>query len=209
MKDNFEKIEHWLRNNAVKIFNHSLQIPADINEVNRLQSLLDRKLPDDFKQLYLWHNGLNDEKNFGSLFYGMDFFPIDRIISEYLVRKGNYEIEPIPLEKADPEIDPLNLYNTYWIRFAFDGSHTGLYLDLSPTGKGKYGQVIFIDDEYETGILVAGSTEELVENLKNDLENDFYHLDEDALEDGNHYLTTDPEIDIVNWQTSKIWQHWN
>lgn len=53
---------------------------------------------------------------------------------------------------------------------------------------------------------MANSTKELIENFKNDLENNLYQLDEDALEDGNHYLTADQRIDIVNWETSEIWK---
>ena len=203
MKKNFEKIENWLRENAQKINEFSLQKPATENEVNELEKTIGKNLPNDFKELYLWHNGLNDEENFGSLFYGMDFFPIERIISEYLDKKENYASEVVSLKQADKEIDSSNIYNLDWVKFAFDGSHTSLYIDLSSTNNG---QIIFIDDEYETGILVAKSTSELVENLRNDLENNLYHLDEDALEDENHYLITDQKIDIVNWKGSEIWK---
>jgi len=203
MKHNFEKIENWLKENAEKIVEFSLQKPATENEINKLEKTIGKDLPNDFRELYLWHNGLSDEENFGSLFYGMDFFPIDSIISAYV---NNENFENIPLKKADKEIDPSNIYNPNWLKFAFDGAHTGLYLDLAPTPNGKYGQIIFIDNEYEVGILVASSTTELIEKLQNDLENNLYYLDEDALEDENHYLTADTKIDIVNWETSEKWK---
>lgn len=206
MKRNFEEIENWLSENAPRIIELSLQRPATEDEIEELERTIGKSLPTDFKELYLWHNGLNDEENFGSLFYGMDFFPIDRIISEHLNKQENYSSKTVPLQKADKEIDSTNIYNKDWIKFAFDGAHTGLYLDLASTNYGKPGQIIFIDDEYETGILVANSTTELIENLKNDLENNLYHLDEDALEDENHYLTTDSKIDIVNWENSEMWK---
>jgi cell wall assembly regulator SMI1 len=206
MEDNFKKIENWLRENAEKIIEFSLQESATINEISNLERVIGKNLPDDFKNLYFWHNGLDDDENFGSLFYGMDFFPIDRIIAEYHSKKENYSYETIPLNKTDTEINPSNIYNMDWVKFAFDGSHTSLYLDLAPTNKGNYGQIIFIDDECSTGILVANSTAQLVENFRNDLENNLYHLDEDALEDENHYLTTDPKIDIINWETSEEWK---
>ena len=206
MKENLEKIENWLRENANKIFELSLQSPATENEIKELENTIEKVLPNDFKELYLWHNGLNDEENFGSLFYGMDFFPIDKIITEYLDKKENYSSQTTSLEKYDKQIDPSNIYNIDWIKFAFDGGSTSLYLDLAPSNDGKYGQVIFIDEEYETGILVANSTTELVLNLREDLGNNLYLLDENALEDDNHYLVTDPKIDIVNWETSKKWK---
>jgi cell wall assembly regulator SMI1 len=206
MEQDFENIEMWFKESAKKILDHSLQQPATENEINELEKTIGKSLPLDFKALYLWHNGLADDENFGSLFYGMDFFPINRIIEEYLYKKENDGSENIQLEKADMEIDPTNIYNTDWIKFAFDGSHTSLLLDLAPTSYGNYGQIIFIDDVYGTGILVANSTAELIKNFKNDLENNLYQLDADALEDGNYYLTADPSIDIINWETSVIWK---
>ncbi|WP_084694617.1 SMI1/KNR4 family protein [Chryseobacterium vrystaatense] len=191
--------------NAIKILNLSLQKPATEDEIKELETATGKNLPGDFKELYLWHNGLNDQENFGSLFYGMDFFPVSRIIEEYRYKKEHYASENIPLKKADKEIDSASMYNTDWIKFAFDGSHTSLLIDLTPASQGTYGQIIFIDDEYETGILVANSTAELIGKFKNDLENNLYQLDEDALEDENHYLTADKTIDIVNWETSEIW----
>lgn len=50
-----------------------------------------------------------------------------------------------------------------WIQFAHDGGRTGLYMDLAPTGKGNSGQIIFIDHEYNLGILVANSLRDLLE----------------------------------------------
>jgi cell wall assembly regulator SMI1 len=206
MEQDLERIEKWLKENAQKIFDHSLQEPATENEINELENIIGKSLPVDFKALYLWHNGLDDQENFGSLFYGMDFFPINRMIEEYLYRKENYGSENIPLQKADKEIDLANIYNSDWIKFAFDGSHTSLLIDLAPTSQGNYGQIIFIDDEYQIGILVANSTTALINNFKNNLENDLYQLDDEALEDGNHYLTADQSIDIINWETSEIWK---
>ena len=42
--------------------------------------------------------------------------------------------------------------------------------------------------------------------VRNDFQNDLFYLDDDAFEDGNHYLTADSKIDIVNWETSEIWK---
>ena len=204
MKENLEKIENWLKENANQIVDLSLQKPATESETLDLENVVGKALPADFKQLYFWHNGLNDDENIGSLFYGIDFLPIDRIISEYNYRRENYS-ENIPVQKVDGEIDASSIYNSGWVKFGFDSSHTSLYVDLAPSPEGKYGQIIFMDDEYEVGILVANSTAELVENFINDLENHLYHLDEDALEDGNHYLETAEKIDIVNWQNSEMW----
>jgi cell wall assembly regulator SMI1 len=206
MNENFQRIEKWLNDNASKILNQSLQDPATSDELFELEQTIGKNIPDDFKALYLWHNGLSDAENFGSLFFGIDFFPIDRIISDYIDKKENYSNQAFPLDKCDPEIDSSNIYNQDWVKFAFDGSHTGLYLDLAPSTNGTYGQIIFIDDEYSAGILVAESNTTLIANFAEDMNKNLYHLEEDALEDGNHYLATDPKIDIVNWEMSDRWR---
>jgi cell wall assembly regulator SMI1 len=196
-------IEEWLRTNAEKIAALSLQKPAIERELQELEKAISKELPQDFKQLYRWHNGLTDDENPGNLFFGMDFFPIDRIISEHCERTE--QTQKFALEKADPEIDATNIFNPGWVKFGFDGSHTGLYLDLSPTETGQYGQIIFIDEELETGILVANSTTDLVNNFAKDLENGLYSLNPSALEDGHHYLEADKSIDIINWFASERW----
>lgn len=202
----YKKISNWLKSNAPKLAEFSLQPPATKNDVQELENEIGKALPEDFKQLYFWHNGLDDANNLGSLFYGMDFLPIEKIKIEYASRKRTVNPENYPLKKADKGIDATSVLNHDWIMFAFDNSHTALFLDLTPTSEGKYGQIIFIDDEYETGILVANSTAELVSGFYDDLINKRYFLSEDALEDDNHFLETDSKIDIVNWQRSERWQ---
>lgn len=202
MEINFNRINNWLNENADKILKCSLQCPADEVSFKELEEIVGKNLPQDFKQLYLWHNGISDIENVGSLFYGMDFLPIEKIIEQH---KADSDQTKIPLCKADSEIEIGGIYNPDWIRFAFDGSHTFLCLDLSPTDKGMMGQIIFIDDEYLIGLLVAKSTFDLVADFANDLENGFYHLVPDALDEGYHFLEPAVEIDLVNWDSSEKW----
>ena len=203
---NKNKIDNWLKVNACRIAELSLQAPANNEQFKELENVIGKPLPQDFKELYLWHNGLTDADNFGSLFFGMDFFPIEQVTNKYMALKKDIATHNSPLKIVDKEIDASGTLNIGWIQFGFDGSHTALYLDLLPAQDGKYRQIIFLDDEYEAGILVANSTTELIEDFANDLENGLYHLQADALEDGNHYLEPDGKIDIVNWQTSERWK---
>ena len=205
MEENFRTIEKWLNENAPKIVKNSLQAPIAERQWETFSKLIEKNLPDDFKHLYLWHNGMNDDENVGSLFYGMSFYSMDEVLQNH---EGRSE-ERIALKKWDKEIKPEHINNSHWIRFAFDGAHTGLYLDLDPSNEGTYGQVIFIDDEYEVGILVANSVRDLVCQFTEDLEQGLYHLHEDALEDGNHFLETDDSIDIINWQDSVKWNRFD
>jgi len=87
------------------------------------------------------------------------------------------------------------------IKFAFDVAHTGLHLALAPNTGGRYGQIIFIDDEYETRILVISSTEIRICDFVKYLENNKYYL----AKDDTHYLTTVHDNDIIKWESSEKW----
>ncbi|WP_312966692.1 SMI1/KNR4 family protein [Acinetobacter gerneri] len=205
MQNNLQCIEQWLSQHAAKIKQDSLNPPATLQQLNELEQLIKQPLPEDFKAIYLWHNGLNDDRNLGNLFYAMDFFPIEQVIEQVQQRVDMVD-QLIALHHADPEIDAQNVFNPLWIKFAFDGGETGLYLDLAPSASGKVGQVIFIDDEYEIGLCVADSIQTLIADFANDLERDLYSLDEDALEDENEFLICDDRIDIINWSASERWK---
>ncbi|WP_018341596.1 WG repeat-containing protein [Cytophaga aurantiaca] len=199
--DNFKKIHGWLEKNADKILNESLNAGAEKETIEELESVINKELPTDFKELYALHDGLNEEANCGSLFYGMLFYSIEGIISDHKSRTFIY-----PLKKCSLEINPQNINNPDWLCIAFDGSHVSIRLDLAPNTTGIYGQVILVDDEYGVAFVIAKSVSEFVEKFANDLLNDKYTLDEDALEDGNQFLSADTSIDLVNWYTQKEWK---
>jgi cell wall assembly regulator SMI1 len=204
MKSDLQKIEHWLAQNAQRIAEFSLRAPVEAGELETLEKEIGKPVPSDFRELYLWHNGLDHSENFGSLFFGIDFYPVERIIGE--IKDQRKRSGGLPLRNFDPEIDGTDNSNRDWVRFGFDGSHTALYLDLAPSANGKYGQIIFVDDENEIAILVAKSTAQLVKDFVDDLENNLYFLEPDAAEDGNHYLETHASIDLVNWYRSVRWK---
>ncbi|MDR2223277.1 MAG: SMI1/KNR4 family protein [Flavobacteriaceae bacterium] len=205
MEENLKKIETWLLEHANKIAVYSLQSAATVQELKELEEVFGGILPDNFKQLYLWHNGMSNDENMGNLFYGMEFCSLEKVIRYFRDNKSQKQ-QKYPLQQVDEEIDASDIYNINWIMFGHDGSRTKLYIDLKPTSEGIFGQVIFIDEEAEVGILVANSIEELIEKFVSDLTDGLYDLNEDALEDDEHFLEVDQSIDLVNWSMSEQWQ---
>lgn len=199
-----EKIQDWLEQHAPKIVNQSLNSAANTLEISQFEHIISKPLPDDFKQLYCWHNGMNDEENLGSLFYGMEFLSFNKI-KDKRVDLADLVDELFVIEHADPQINKTNAHHPDWIIFAHDGGRTGLYLDLAPTSLGKVGQIIFVDHDYNVAILVANSIAELIQQFSEDLQQALYHLNEEALEDDNEFLETDASIDLVNWYSSQRW----
>ncbi len=207
LKTSLQIILQSLAELAPRIVEYSLNEGATPEDFENLEMVIKNKLPDDFKELYKTHNGLNDEDNWGNFFYGMPFFSIADIITECEFRSNQSKnIALISLNTFDPQIDGSNIYNLNWLSIG-SGSDCNLFVDLAPSNKGSYGQVIFIDETYRVGILVANSVSELVVNFATDLKNNLYSLNSDALEDGQHFLETDSSIDLANWFNVDKWKH--
>lgn len=205
MQNLLKDIQQWLQHHAPKIANLSLNSSVTETALNQLEQKIRKSLTQHFKDLYLWHNGMNEDENLGSLFYGMEFLSLERI-ENYREERSDLFDEIFVLGYADPQINKINAHHPDWIIFAHDGGRTGLYLDLAPTESGKIGQIIFVDHEYSVAILVADSMFALVQQFSEDLQQGLYHLNEDALEDDNEFLETDVSIDLVNWHNSTRWQ---
>lgn len=205
IEKNLSTVKAWLNKKARRIINESLNKGATQNEIDQLQNLVSKMLPEDLVMLYKAHNGMNDDDNMGNFFYGFDFLSLDRVADDFSSRQSEDEV--IALKKADVGIDKTNILNPYWLALGFDHGHTFLRVDLAPAAEGTYGQVIFVDEEYQIAILVAKNVDELVENFSNDLDNGLYTLNEDALQDGNHYLAVNEKIDLINWFGNARWVH--
>lgn len=208
MDTSLQIIKQKLTEIAPRIIEFSLNEGATEHDFEQLETLVGKKLPADFKELYKTYNGTNDEENWGNFFYGMTFSSLAEIVANYDFRRQQSEsANTRALEKFDHQIESSNVFNSKWIQIGSDGSHCGLFVDLAPGEIGCYGQIIFIDNEYNVGILVANSTSELVDNFAADLKNNLYYLEPDALEDGHHFLETAQHIDLVNWNNVDKWKH--
>jgi len=161
---------------------------------------------EEWRQLYRQHDGMNDEANFGSLFFGMQFMPLTRVLDEQSTASTTAS-EIMPVRAADNGIRTHNMHNRKWIGLAHDSGDTQLRIDCDPDTSGRFGQVIFTDHADDTTILVAPSISELLRTFAEDLHNGLYYLNKEALADGNQFLSCVPEIDIVNWSFSPRWKH--
>ncbi len=211
VNDSLNYIEQWLAVNAPRILNESLNPEATENQLTALETAIGKSLPKDYKDLYRRYNGLknglNGEENLGSFFYGMSFLPLAEVLW-WMEHQRQHETEPVvPLDKAATALNPQNRQNPLWLRLGFDGSHTWLMIDLDPSKLGTYGQVIFLDEEYETAFLVADSVAGLLATFAQDLSMGLYQLNPDAAEDGEDYIDPDASIDLVNWYSAERWQN--
>ncbi|MDF2380865.1 SMI1/KNR4 family protein [Nostoc ellipsosporum NOK] len=182
---------------APRITDLSLNVGASDADIAKLERTIGKTLPEDFKELYRSINGNNDDENFGNFAYGQVLSSIDQIIASWNFRKEfSSKFDTIGLSHFHPQIDGSNFYNLNWLEIGNTSGRDGLFLDLAPTDRGTYGQIIFLDGTDNVGILVANSTQQLLEQFISDLDNGQYYLAEDALDDGNHWLETKESIDL-------------
>ncbi|MEO8771605.1 MAG: SMI1/KNR4 family protein [Ferruginibacter sp.] len=204
VKDALIKITSWVNENANRISKYSLNPGATDTELDTL-SQVTKYLPPNLKDLYKTHNGENDNENWGNFFYGLLFLSIENILHDINLRtnaSNNW-----PMRKVDNGIDPTSLFNVNWIAIGSDGSRSGLRVDLAPTPAGIYGQVIYVDGEEQVAFVVARSIGQLLQQFALDLRNGLYYLNPEALEDGQHFIEPNQEIDPANWQKIDKWKH--
>lgn len=175
------------------------------SELSGLEAAIGRSLPEDYKALYRWRNGLDeDADNFGNLFYGLSFIPLERVAAAFQSRAQDPELCPPVYAQAPVKTD--NVLNPYWLQLGFDGSHTWLCVDLDPAPAGSYGQVIFVDEVNESVFQVADSVTALLAQFADDLEQGLYSLEPDALEEGDEFLSPEASIDVNVWYQAARWQ---
>lgn len=205
VSDAWQRIHNWLESNAPKIM-ANLNPPATELELTEAEKSLNQAMPREWHEVYGTHNGMNSTANLGSLFFGMQFLPLDAVLREYELSNVSGH-DPIPVRAADSGVRTEDIHNPKWIAFAHDGGETLLRVDMAPGDSGKIGQVIFTDHADNTVIQLAESLTDFMSQFADDLESGQYSLDKQALEDGDQFLACDPKIDVVNWHRTDRWKH--
>lgn len=203
-REAWRRIHTWISANAPKI-NANLNPAADGKQLLATQQSLASSLPSQWQDLYRTHDGMNSRSNLGSLFFGMQFLTLSEAVLEH--SNSNLDgIEPFSVRAADSGIRTHDMHNPKWIAFARSGE-TLLCVDLDPAPSGNLGQVIFVDHDDNTVILIADSINSLLLQFASDLENGRYFLNKDAQAEGDEFLQCVPEIDVINWHKSPKWKH--
>lgn len=200
-----EEIKEILKIKAPTIF-EAFQIGADESTINKLESLVGENMPIDMKDLYRESNGFDDEK-FANLFYGFPFISLDKII--YTLGSLEGERDGLSLRYADKGINSSYTHSKKRIPICDDSGTSLICVDLDPTSDGVRGQVIYVDYKMRVALKLHDSVSDMVSQFSDDLTNDSYSLQDDALADGVHWLAPIRQIDPVNWFNSPRWQYVN
>lgn len=187
-------LENWLKKHLPEVA-ADLQPGASDAALQRVASALGIALPEDFQQLYRWHDGQTMAVNAGP-WYGLNFLPLARVQSECeMWRETLREIDPDTLadlndgmQSTPPGHVKKQYGNPLWIPFAYDWGGNYLGLDLDPDTQGTKGQVINFGRDEERKIAVAPSLTAFVGWLVSELEAGNFHLQEE--DDGGRSFNT-------------------
>jgi cell wall assembly regulator SMI1 len=186
--------------------NTALQGPASKKSLEELKQLVGEKLPEGLIALYSEANGTAPDM-FANFAYGIPFISIERAISQ--LEQFNSMSGDNELRYSDPGIKKSYTFSKKRIPIGDDNGTSLLCVDLDPDSNGIYGQVILIDYENDVAIKLSDSVEQHIEKFESDLKDGKYSLQEDALEDGVHWLSPAREIDPINWFNSPTWEYVN
>lgn len=203
--ESWERIHAWLGIHAPKILDN-LNRPATDHQLHQAEKSFGCEMPEEWRELYRVHNGMNSDSNLGSLFCGMQFLTLEEAIREHENNSASDETTR-PVRAADAGVRKEDIYNAKWIAFAHDGGETLLRIDLAPGPSGSNGQVIFTDHADDTVILLSNSLADLMSEFVRDLETGRYFLSQEALAEGDQFLVCEPENDVINWSHSPRWKH--
>ncbi|GMG21629.1 unnamed protein product [Ambrosiozyma monospora] len=177
IKELWKLLENWYREycpDAYKV----LRPPITTEELQELETELGMKLPADYKESLLVHNGTN--------FRGYPFFELHyymchkQVIDEWKFMKSMFEEEEeyeSDLENDVPEIRDVN-WSSKWIPFTEDGGGQLYFIDLDPTSVGNVGQLGSYDHETGVDSLLGKSFQEFFSNYVRDIYCGKYSIEE-------------------------------
>jgi cell wall assembly regulator SMI1/ankyrin repeat protein len=168
----WQRIEKCLEDRGSDVL-ESLGDPADNSELAALERTLRVKLPEDFKESCLVHNGQRDAQLDAPLIPPLEEFDegrtllnLEAIETEWGQWNDNYKQGEFDDQESDPDKGIRNdWWNPKWIPFAWDGGGNSLCLDMAPTKAGRAGQVITMSHESGRRVLLAGSFSEWLADL--------------------------------------------
>ncbi|WP_125722808.1 SMI1/KNR4 family protein [Flavobacterium ustbae] len=110
---------------------------------------------------------------FGVNNWSYDLIPFEDIAEEWIsIQDLQFDEDDLPEQEIDFEkINTDNYANPKWIPFATGRNGDYLVFDTDPASKGKYGQIIELQNESWSREIVANSLEELIQNEINNLKN--------------------------------------
>lgn len=175
----WQRIENWIKVNHPAVL-ETLNPGATEQDFIELESVVNSKLPEDFKDFLSIHNG--QSWTHLNLFNSDRLLSIEDIIDEW---KNWSNVLPeldaqcreqygVPASSLPEEGIKNDWWNHAWIPITSNGSGDSYCIDLDPTAKGQKGQIIRMWHDVPERELIAPSFSQWISEYVNDLENNLY-----------------------------------
>lgn len=200
LAETLAQIDHWYAEHVPTI-HATLRAGATESELDALEKHIGFTLPQDFRELYKWHDGQNWENGY---VFGLEFIPLARVKTEWDVWKS------LESEFGDDEVNKHfsrptgaiteKYINAGWLAFLVDGGGNSIGVDLSPDARGKEGQIINFGRDEKHKYVLADSVAQFLREYWKRLEegrytilqnDDYYQI---VLVDETGYFDTNGEV---------------
>lgn len=153
------RLDAWYAAN-LPLDKYRFNSPATNAQLDAFQALVGVKMPRAYRQLYLWHDGENDDR-WGHI-YGLPLLSLQQAGQEWLHWKrtlAGLGGDRYPVQGGSwPEgaVDPAYI-NPGWIPLTADGSGGCIGLDFDPWPGGRVGQIILFGRDEDVKVVLAES----------------------------------------------------
>ncbi len=174
MEQYLKRFDNWLQINAPHLLS-IINLGATKADIDKLEKVINKKLPDDFVNFYRIYNGQDEEKSREGLINSEELLSIDSIVKQWLCWKGLLDDGTFEDITSEPDDGVKNdWWNPLWIPFTNDGSGNHICIDLDPATNGNVGQVMRMWHDSGYRELYATSFSDYISNYITSLENGKY-----------------------------------
>jgi cell wall assembly regulator SMI1 len=181
MKELWERLELWLKSNYPELLD-SLNDGATDEMIINAEEKMGIKFPNDFKESLKIHNGQKGNFDYPGLIGGYELLSLDNIVEEWqvwtnLLNDGEFnDWDELIFNTNKVKSD--QWWRTKWIPITANGGGDHHCLDLDPTEKGSFGQVIEMWHDDENRELVGDSFKQCFYIIVENLENGTYYIED-------------------------------
>jgi cell wall assembly regulator SMI1 len=180
MREIWLQIDSWLASNAPVVL-ASLQPGADDGAIRDAESLLGVSFPNNVRESYRIHDGQRAERvSHPLLDDGWELLSLQGMVAHWkswasALDKGVFQNAAA---RPQPPIQG-NWWHPAWIPVATCHTGSNICLDLAPSEKGHYGQLIAVLHDDPARHLVAGGWSEWLTHFLHDLHRGMYFYSDD------------------------------
>ncbi|GMG21627.1 unnamed protein product [Ambrosiozyma monospora] len=189
IKELWKSLENWYQEYCPDAYK-SLGPPITTEELQELETELGVRLPADYKESLLVHNG----GGYPLFEFSECYMDHKNVIGEWelmmdvLEDIGSDDCDGCDFENDFPEIRDV-FWSSKWIPFTADGGGQSFFIDLDPTSVGNVGQVGSYDHESGVDMFLGKNFHEFFSNYVRDIYCGKYSIDEWGYLSKHRFLT--------------------